>query len=201
MRRRIGGFPIAIRAARHTRTRVTPNGAGSPQIQIDPLVEGDGVAVATGLPVAGHAGLHQQPSALVVVVGCNLVRQRGTRSHDAHPFCQDEKTRLPAEMLRLDNRTTCYLEFEPPDFRSSFRPPSAMNRLRKASSKSDNKSSHWDKFPMGRFFASTSTHTQTQRFSETANLSESRGEIFNKARINAALPPFDWPCFNRIVGV
>lgn len=42
---------------------------------------------------------------------------------------------------------------------------------------------------MRRFFASTSTHTQTQRFSETANLSESRGEIFNKARINAALPP------------
>ena len=41
---------------------------------------------------------------------------------------------------------------------------------------------------MRRFFASTSTHTQTQRFSETANLSESRGEISNKARINAALP-------------
>lgn len=42
---------------------------------------------------------------------------------------------------------------------------------------------------MRRFFASTSTHTQTQRFGETANLSESRGEIFNKAGINAALPP------------
>ena len=41
------------------------------QIQIDPLVEGYGVAVAAGLPVAGHAGLHQQPLALVVVVGCN----------------------------------------------------------------------------------------------------------------------------------
>ena len=73
------------------------------QIQIDSLVEGDGVAVATGLQVAGHAGLHQQPLALVVVVCCNLVRQRGTRAHDAHPFCQDEKTRLPAEMLRLDS--------------------------------------------------------------------------------------------------
>ena len=44
------------------------------QIQIDPLVEGDGVAVATGLPVAGHAGLHQQPLALVVIVGCYFVR-------------------------------------------------------------------------------------------------------------------------------
>ena len=73
------------------------------QVQIDPLVEGYGVAVATGLPVAGHAGLHQQPLTLVVVVGCHLVRQRGARAHDAHPFCQDEKTRLPAEMLRLDS--------------------------------------------------------------------------------------------------
>ena len=96
-------------AAKHTRTRVTPNGAGSPQIQIDPLVEGDGVAVATGLPVAGHAGLHQQPLALVVVVGCNLVRQRGTRSHDAHPFCQDEKNTKGADMLDywLDLQVFC----------------------------------------------------------------------------------------------
>ena len=61
------------------------------QIQIDPLVEGYGVAVATGLPVAGHAGLHQQPLTLVVVVGCHFVRQRGARAHDARPFCQDEK--------------------------------------------------------------------------------------------------------------
>ena len=73
------------------------------KIQIDPLVEGDGVVVATGLPVAGHTRLHQQPLALVVVVGCHFVRQRGARAHDAHPFCQDEKTRLPAEMLRLDS--------------------------------------------------------------------------------------------------
>ena len=73
------------------------------QIQINPFVEGYGIAVATGLPVAGHARLHQQPLALVVVVGCHLVRQRGARAHDAHPFCQDEKTRLPAEMLRLDS--------------------------------------------------------------------------------------------------
>lgn len=129
------------------------------QIQIDPLVKGYGVAVATGLSVAGHAGLHQQPLTLVVVVGCHFVRQRGARAHDARPFCQDEKTRLPAEMLRLDNRTTCYLEFEPPDFCSSFRPPSAMNRLRKAASKSDGKSSYWDRFPIGRFFASASTYT------------------------------------------
>lgn len=73
------------------------------QIQINPFVEGYGVAVATGLPVAGHARLHQQSLTLVVVVGCHLVRQCGARAHDAHPFCQDEKTRLPAEMLRLDS--------------------------------------------------------------------------------------------------
>ena len=75
----------------------------APQIQIDPLVEGYGVAVATGLPVAGHARLYQQPLALVVAVGCYLVRQRGAGAYNAHPFCQDEKTRLPAEMLRLDS--------------------------------------------------------------------------------------------------
>ncbi len=101
--------------------------------------------------------------------------QCGTRAHDAHPFCQDEKTRLPAEMLRLDSRTICFLEFEPPDFCNLFRPSSTMNRLRKAAFKSDSKSSHWDRFPMGRFFASTSTHTQTQRCSETANLNKLRG--------------------------
>ena len=66
---------------------------GRSQIQIDPLVEGNRVAVATGLPKAGHAGLHQQPLTLVVVVGCHLVRQRRTRAHDAHPFCQDENAR------------------------------------------------------------------------------------------------------------
>ena len=75
----------------------------SPQIQIVPLVEGDGVAISSRLPTAGDTGLHQQPLALVVVVGCDLSRQCGTRAHDAHPFCQDEKTRLPAEMLRLDS--------------------------------------------------------------------------------------------------
>ena len=80
-----------------------PSAYDSSQIQINPFVEGYGVAVATGLPVAGHTRFHQQPLALVVVIGRYLVRQRGTRAHDAHPFCQDEKTRLPAEMLRLDS--------------------------------------------------------------------------------------------------
>ena len=57
------------------------------------------VTVATGLPVAGHARLHQQPLTLVVVVGCNLVRQRRARSHDAHPFCQDGKNTKGADRL------------------------------------------------------------------------------------------------------
>ena len=38
---------------------------------------------------------------------------------------------------------------------------------------------------MGRFFASTSEHTQTQRFSETVNLNESRG--FNASTSNTGL--------------
>ena len=92
-----------------------------------------------------------------------------------HPFCQDEKTRLPAEMLRLDSRTICFLEFESPDFCNSFQPSSAMSQLRKAAFKSDSESSHWGRFPMGRFFASTSTHAQTQRCCETANPNKSRG--------------------------
>ena len=73
------------------------------QVEIDPFVEGYGVAVAAGLPVAGHTGFHQQPLSLIIVIGYHLSRQRGAWAHDAHPFCQDEKTRLPAEMLRLDS--------------------------------------------------------------------------------------------------
>ena len=38
---------------------------------------------------------------------------------------------------------------------------------------------------MGRLFASTSKHTQTQRFSETVNLNESRG--FNASTSNTSL--------------
>ena len=75
-------------------------GRSFPQIQINPFVEGYGVAVATSLPIAGHAGLHQQPLTLIVVVSCYLVRQRRARTHDAHPFCQDEKTRLRRHFMR-----------------------------------------------------------------------------------------------------
>ena len=68
-----------------------------PQVKVDPLVKCDGVTVATRLPIAGEAGLDQQPLALVVVVGRNLSRQCGTRAHDAHPFCQDENARRRRE--------------------------------------------------------------------------------------------------------
>lgn len=70
------------------------------QVQTDPLVEGNRVAVAAGLPVAGHAGPHQQPLTLVVVVGCYLVRQGGARAHDAHPFCQDENARQDGDFAQ-----------------------------------------------------------------------------------------------------
>ena len=74
---------LAVRAA-----VVNAHGAHAhllaPQVKVDPLVECDGVTVATRLPIAGEAGLDQQPLALVVVVGRNLGRQCGTRAHDAH---------------------------------------------------------------------------------------------------------------------
>ena len=82
---------LAVRAA-----VVNAHGAHAhllaPQVNVDPLVECDGVTVATRLPIAGEAGFDQQPLALVVVVGRNLSRQCGTRAHYRHPFCQDEKT-------------------------------------------------------------------------------------------------------------
>ena len=61
------------------------------QVEIDPLVEGYGVAVATGLPVTGHARLHQQPLALVAVVGFNLVRQYGRRPTTLILFVKTKK--------------------------------------------------------------------------------------------------------------
>ena len=75
----------------------------APQVQIDPLIEGDRVAVAAGLPVAGDTRLHQKALLLIVIVRRNFGGKCRTRTNDGDPFCQDEKTRLPAEMLRLDS--------------------------------------------------------------------------------------------------
>ena len=72
------------------------------------------------------------------------------------------KNKITCRNAPIDSRTICFLEFEPPTFCSSFRPSPTMNQLRKAAFKSDRKSSHWGRFSMGRFFASTSTHAQTQ---------------------------------------
>lgn len=36
-----------------------------------------------------------------VTVLIGLLERHRSRADNAHPFCQDEKTRLPAEMLRL----------------------------------------------------------------------------------------------------
>ena len=38
-----------------------------------------------------------------VTVLIGLLERHRSRADNAHPFCQDEKTRLPAEMLRLDS--------------------------------------------------------------------------------------------------
>ena len=97
--------PILLEPDRDERSplRLSSTGSKTTQIQVDPLVKSDGIAVAARLPIAGEARLDQKPLALVVVVSRDLSRQCGTRAHDAHPFCQDEKTRLPAEMLRLDS--------------------------------------------------------------------------------------------------
>ena len=78
----------------HTQTQrfsETANLNKSRQIQIDPLVEGYGVAVAAGLPVAGHTRLRQQPLALVAVVGCNLVGSAGRGPTTLIPFVKTKK--------------------------------------------------------------------------------------------------------------
>lgn len=124
----------------------------APQVEVDPLVEGYGVAVATGLPVASHARLHQQPLALVVIIGRDLSRQRGTRAHDARPFCQDENARQDGDFAQveriagnfdgafraawdaLESRNSAW-----PQTRGAHRSPLCLMP----------KSSHWDPFPNG----------------------------------------------------
>ena len=76
----------------------------------------------------------------------------------AHRSTETADENVPPEtatvLAELSKADSCFVEFC-----SLFRPPSAMKRLRKAVSKSDGKSSHWGRFPMGRFFASASTYT------------------------------------------
>ena len=61
------------------------------QVQIDPLVERNRIAVATSLPVAGHARLYQKTLFLILVVRCLFNGKDRSRPHNGDPFCQDEK--------------------------------------------------------------------------------------------------------------
>ena len=126
-----------------------------PQVEINPLVKGDGVAIAPCLPIASYTRLHQGPLTLIVAVVLNFRRKRRPRAYDAHPFCQDEKTRLPAEMLRLNGRDARCQGFKPNGVYVSSQTPSTTNRRRKNCARIDKESSHWDIFPMGRFFANS----------------------------------------------
>lgn len=59
------------------------------QVEVDPLVEGDGVAVAPRLPVAGDARLHQKALALAWCVLGDLGGQGGPGTHHREVALQD----------------------------------------------------------------------------------------------------------------
>ena len=59
------------------------------QVQVHPLVEAYGVAVAAGLPVAGDAGAHEEPLRLVRVVEVGLAPEGGAGPHDGHVAPED----------------------------------------------------------------------------------------------------------------
>ena len=54
------------------------------QVEVDPLVEGDGVAVTPRLPVAGDARAHGEPQLVPERVLADLARERRARPHDRH---------------------------------------------------------------------------------------------------------------------
>lgn len=92
----------------------------APQVEINPLVKGDGVAIAPCLPIASYARLHQEPLALVVAVVSSFRRKRRSMAHDAHPFCQDEnpyvrvsgrKSLLPAVFRITKGNTDSVLRY------------------------------------------------------------------------------------------
>ena len=55
------------------------------------------------LPPACDTRAHAQELVAVLPELIGLCQRDRARPYDRDPFCQDEKTRLPAEMLRLDN--------------------------------------------------------------------------------------------------
>ena len=54
------------------------------QVKINPLVKGDGVAVAPGLPIAGDTRLNGQAKLVAQGVLAHLARKRRARAHDGH---------------------------------------------------------------------------------------------------------------------
>lgn len=81
------------------------SGAGSPNVEPS-LLLGEQLIATFNLGKTGYAGLHQQSLLPAVDAPAEFLMEGGTlgpRADEGHPFCQDEKTRLPAEMLRLDS--------------------------------------------------------------------------------------------------
>ena len=76
------------------------NGSVS-QVEVDPFVEGDGVAVPARLPITGDTTLDEQALTLARSVGGDLGRQSRTRPNDRQPFCQDENAFFPLNRRNL----------------------------------------------------------------------------------------------------
>ena len=62
-----------------------------------------GVVAVGSRPPAGDTRLAGENLVTRVTVFISLLKRHGARADNGYPFCQDEKTRLPAEMLRLDS--------------------------------------------------------------------------------------------------
>ena len=78
-----------------------------------------------------------------VTVLIGLLERHRSRADNAHPFCQDEKTRLPAEMPRLDGRDARYQRFKPNGIYIPAQTPSTTNRRRKNCARTGKEPSHW----------------------------------------------------------
>lgn len=102
----------------------------------------------------GHHGAIMPAVDTLLELGAKS-RALRTQSDKGHPFCQDEKTRLPAEMIRLDGRDARCQRFKPNGVYVSSQTPSTMNRHRKNCARTGIESPHWGIFPMGRFYANS----------------------------------------------
>ena len=61
------------------------------------------VVAISGRPPTGDTGLAGKDLLASVAVLVRFFERHRARTDNGDPFCQDEKTRLPAEMLRLDS--------------------------------------------------------------------------------------------------